>query len=93
MLYFEVKFSNGYCGCDEYTYIKTETYEEAEVYAQEYLTTSYSGFDDASQCLDDIEDYEDEEQYWEDFEAYQAECSYDLKEISKQEYEEYESLD
>ena len=86
-MYFKIIFSNGYCGCDEEIYIETETLQAADDYAQDYLVNGYIWYDDASRCLDDIEDYESEDDYWADFEDYQANCTYDIEEITKEEYE------
>jgi hypothetical protein len=47
----------------------------------------YIWYDDPCNCLDDIKDYESEDDYWADFEDYQANCTYDIKEITKEEYE------
>ena len=89
-MYFQIIFSNGYCGCDEYIYIEAEDELSADKYAQDYLINGgYIWYDDASQCLDDIEDYDIEEEYWMDFEDYQANCGYDIEEITKEEFENY----
>ena len=92
-MYFEIIFSNGYCGCDEYEYIEADSEKAAEEYAAEYLIDGYSFYDDPSQCLADMEDYDSEEEYWEAVEEYQADCGYVIREISKEEYEEYTNLE
>ena len=94
-MYFKITFSNGYLGCDEEIYEQFETIEEAEQYAEEYLTYgNYSWYDDPPYgCLNDMEDYENEEDYWAEYEEYQAGCSYYVEEITKEEYEENASLD
>lgn len=84
-MYFEVTFSNGYCGCDETIYIEAKDEKEVEEYAANYMSELYPAYEDASQCLNDIEDYENEEDYWEDFACYQAECDFMITEISEEE--------
>ncbi len=87
-MYFRIIFLNGYCGCDEKIYIETETLQAADEYAQDYLVNGYIWYDNPPcNCFDDIEDYESEDDYWADFEDYQANCTYDIKEITKEEYE------
>lgn len=89
-MYFEITFSNGYCGCDETIFIEADSEKDAEEYAAEYLVDGYIFYDDPSQCLNEMEDYDSEEEYWEDFDNYQAECSYTIREISEEEYRFYE---
>ena len=86
-MYFKIIFSNGYCGCDEEIYIEAETLQEVDEYAQDYLVNDYGWYDAVSQFLGDIDDYESEDDYWEEVEDYQVNCTYDIFEITKEEYE------
>lgn len=86
-MYFKIIFSNGYCGCDEEIYIETETLQAADEYAQDYLVNGYGWYDAVSQFLGGIDDYESEDDYWEEVEDYQANCTYDIFEITEEEYE------
>ena len=84
-MYFKITYQNGYCGCDEEYCIKANTEEEAIKYAGEAMPDLYPFYDDASQCINDIEDYDDEEEYWEDFAAYQENCDFMITELSEEE--------
>lgn len=88
-MYYKMTFSNGYCGCDEEVYEEFNTREEAEEYAEEYLTSGWYGFyEPDGRFIGDEEDYESEEEYWEAVEDYQENCTYLITEITKEEYEE-----
>ena len=88
-MYFKITFSNGYCGCDEEIYEEFNTEKEAEEYADEYLTGGmYSFYEPDSRFIGDKEDYESEEEYLAAYDSYQEDCTYDIKEITKEEYEE-----
>lgn len=90
-MYCKITFSNGYCGCDEEIYEEFNTIEEAEEYADEYLTGGmYSFYEPDSRFIGYSEDYESEEEYFEAYDEYQADCGYFIKEITKEEYEEYQ---
>ena len=88
-MYYKMTFSNGYCGCEEEIYEEFNTREEAEEYADEYLTNGmYAFYEPDSRFVGNEEDYDSEEEYWEAVDEYQAECGYSIKEITKEEYEE-----
>lgn len=90
-MYCKIIFSNGYYGCDEEIYEEFNTIEEAEEYADEYLTGGmYSFYEPDSRFIGYAEDYESEEEYFEAYDEYQADCGYYIKEITKEEYEEYQ---
>lgn len=89
-MYYKMTFSNGYCGCEEEVYEEFNTKEEAEEYAEEYLTGWYCFYEPDARFIGNVEDYESEEEYWEAYDEYQADCGYYIKEITKEEYEENE---
>ena len=95
-MFYKITFFNGYCGCDETIYIKTELNgEDLENYAEDYLTSgNYSPYWDASQCMDDDpDDYDSIDDYYEAMDAYQAECGYDIEECSEKEYLDYSGFE
>lgn len=88
-MYFKITFSNGYCGCDEEIYEEFDTEKEAVDYAEEYLTSGwYSFYEPDYRFIGDEDDYDYEEEYLEAYEQYQEDCTYDITEITKEEYEE-----
>lgn len=88
-MYCKIIFQNGYCGCDETIYEEFNTEKEAEEYAQEYLTGGmYSFYEPDYRFIGDEDDYEYEEEYLEAYDEYQANCTFIIEEITKEEYEE-----
>ena len=80
--YFLVTYSNGYCGCTEHDGAIADSLEQAENYfCNEELIYQY-GDEYVYCCLDD--DYTDE-----DYEQYIAEISVGVREVTKEELEEY----
>ncbi len=76
MKYYEIHCETPYCGEDSYEYIKSDDYEKVRQYAWECM------HENANQW------YEEDElmgQY-EDFEQYLEDCSYDITEITEEEY-------
>ena len=87
-MYFKITFSNDYCGCDERIYEEFDTENEAEVWAYEYLTSGmYSFYEPDYRFIGDEDDYESEEEYLEAYDNYQENCTYNIEEITKEEYE------
>ena len=84
-MYFKITYQNGYCGCDEDYCIKANSEKEAEEYAAEAMPDLYCFFEDASQCLNDMEAYDSEEEYWEEFDYYQENCTFAIRELSEEE--------
>ena len=81
-MFVRINYSNGYCGCDESEVLEVENIEEAEAYAAEgiydyaelytYVATGWN------------EDFESEEEE----EAYYENCTFDIEEITEEEYQE-----
>lgn len=82
-MYFRIEYTNGYCGCDVNDYIEAENIFEAEKYAANCLENYISDY--AYFCIDESI-YEEE--YEEAYEEYRDGCTYDIFEITKEEYEE-----
>lgn len=78
MRYYEIHCETPFCGEDNYFYIASDNYEEVEAFASECETEN--GYEWWDTVLE--EDGWDEEDYFE-------QCSSTIKEITKEEYEEY----
>ena len=87
MAYFEVTYSNGYCGCDETHYIEAEDEMEATRIACDDM--ELYGFYDPDSRFIDRNDYESDEEYWEAIEEYQEEIEVIVNEISEEEYNDH----
>ena len=85
MAYFEVTYSNGYCGCEETDYIEAENELEAIDLACDAI--QLYGFYDPDSRFVDRDDYESDEEYYEAIEDYQADIEVIVNEISKEEYD------
>lgn len=83
MRYYKITYSNSYCGCNEEEYIALEDNAIPEDYIE---MEAYSFYED-DRFIDADEDTSEEE-YWELMEEYQQNCSYEIEEITKEEYEE-----
>lgn len=82
-MFVEITFDNGYAGCETNEYLEVENEQEAEFYAEDFLTdyaNSYSYV--ATGWGNDFESEEEEERYFEN-------CYYSIREIVKEEYENY----
>lgn len=86
MKYYEIICSNGYCGCDEEFYEKADNLQEIEKIAQEILYNEY-GFCEPDERFIDVDP--DEEEYDLAYEEYSENLDYDIREITKEEYEKY----
>ena len=84
MAYFEVNYSNGYCGCEETHYIEAENESEAIDIA--YDEIELYGFYDPDSRFIDRDDYESEDEYWEAIEDYQGAIEVIVNEISEEEF-------
>lgn len=84
MAYFEVIYSNGYCGCDETHYIEAENEGEAIDIACGNI--ELYGFYDPDSRFIDRDDYESDEEYYEAIEEYQGDIEVIVNEISEEEY-------
>lgn len=81
-MFVRINYSNGYCGCDGSEVLEVENIEEAEAYAAEgiydyaepytYVATGWG------------EGFESEEEE----EAYYENCTFDIEEITEEEYQE-----
>ena len=72
-----IKFSNGYCGCDQEEEFEG-TYEEAVEWANEYLLDYAESMAHAAFGWD--EEYDEDE-----FEEYCENCGYDIEESEEEE--------
>ena len=86
MAYFEVTYSNGYCGCDEVHYIEAEDEMEAIRIACDNM--ELYGFYDPDSRFIDRNDYESDEEYYHAIEEYQEDIEVIVNEISEEEYNE-----
>lgn len=81
-MFVRINYSNGYCDCDESEVLEVENIEEAEAYAAEDIydyaeSNAYvaTGWDEG------FESEEEEEAYYEN-------CTFDIEEITEEEYQE-----
>ena len=81
-MFVRINYSNGYCGCDESEVLEVKNIEEAEAYAAEGIydyaesyTNVVTGWDEG------FESEEEEEVYYEN-------CTFDIEEITEEEYQE-----
>ena len=86
MAYFEVNYSNGYCGCDETHYIEAENESEAIDIA--YDEIELYGFYEPDSRFISRRDYESDEEYWEAIEEYQDNIEIIVNEITEAEFRE-----
>lgn len=82
--YYEIIYSNGFCGCDEEEYVKCDE-KAIDEYAIKGLYNSY-GFSEPDSRFMDEEDYESYEDMYEDY--IQNYLYVEWEEITKEEYEE-----
>jgi hypothetical protein len=75
-----VQYSNGYCGCDEYSIIKAESFEEAENIAQDGLYDYAQGWEHVA----NLDEFEGEE-YDEELEWYYNNCTFAVEEYNSEE--------
>lgn len=80
-MFVRIKYSNGYCGCDESEVLEVENIEEAEAYAAEAIYDYAESYSYISGWDEDFESEEDEEAYYEN-------CNFDITEITEEEYQE-----
>lgn len=93
IMYFKITFGNGYYGCDETIYEEFDSEEEAIEYGEDYLYNCYGFYEPDSMFIGDKDCYASEEEYLEAYDNYQAECGFSVTDITKEEYEEYASLE
>lgn len=84
-MYFRIEYSNGY-NCNDELYIKTSNLFEAEKYAEDCLDDYACDY--IHICIGYANDYNTYEEYEEAYDEYMAGCTYDIFEITKEEYEE-----
>lgn len=77
MVYFEVIFDNGYCGCAEHYAVSAETVGEVHNWARDYLYEYGATYDYLAFGWEGSPTEEEEEEYLED-------CVYDIEEISEE---------
>ena len=82
-MYFKMTFSNGYCGCDETIYIKTDTTDGLEEWAADYLNFNYAWVDPGEGM---IGDYDNEEEYFDAVDRYREDCTYTIEDCTEEEY-------
>lgn len=81
-MFVRITYSNGYCGCDETEVLEVENMEEAEEWASDALNDYAENYAHAATGWDtDFESEEEEEAYYEN-------CTYEIEEISEEEYQE-----
>jgi hypothetical protein len=86
MKYFKITCSNGYCGCSEEWYEVAEDTATAKDFDYEDYFQNYSFYDPDSSFIDP-DDFETEEEYEEACREYQDEISFNVTEITREEYE------
>lgn len=80
-MFVEITFDNGYTECEVEEYMEVEDEEDAQCYAEDSLTDyAESYFYVATSWGNDFETEEEREEYFEN-------CSYSIKEITQEEYE------
>ena len=79
MRYWRITCSNGYCGCDEDFYVMAESEHEAWIAGEDCLEENYSFYNPDERFVD-MRDYNQIEDYY-------IGLSYDVEEISKEEFE------
>lgn len=81
-MFVRITYSNGYCGCDETEVLEVENMEEAETYASENVNQYGESYEHVATGWD--EDFKSEE----DRDYYYENCTYEIEEITKEEYQE-----
>lgn len=85
-MFYKITYSNGYCGCDEEEYIKTDLVgEDLLNYAEDYLISNYGFYEPDARFVDE-EDYDNLDEYYAAVDDYQAECFFDIVECTEEEY-------
>ena len=81
-MFVRINYSNGYCGCDISEVLEVENIEEAEAYAAEGIYDYAESYTYVATGWDeDFESEEEEEDYYEN-------CTFDIEEITEEEYQE-----
>jgi hypothetical protein len=75
-----IQYSNGYCGCDECSVIKAESFEEAESIAQDGLYDYAQSWEHVA----NLDEFEGEE-YDEELEWYYNNCTFAVEEYNSEE--------
>ena len=81
-MFVRINYSNGYCGCDESKVLEVENIEEAEAYAAEGINDYAESYTYVVRGWDEGFESEEEE------EAYYENCTFDIEEITEEEYQE-----
>lgn len=81
-MFVRINYSNGYCGCDESEVLEVENIKEAEAYAVEGVHDYAESYTYVVTGLDESFESEEEE------EAYYENCTFDIEEITEEEYKE-----
>jgi len=79
MKYYRCTYYNGFCGCDEEFYYTAENADEAELFGYDYQS-EYS-FADPDSRFCDLDNEDEVNEYYEG-------VSFEVEEISKEEFEE-----
>lgn len=87
MKFYEVTLNTPYCGTESIEYISAETQRDAEERAEEMLQIHAEGYEYLVTGWDG-ERFDDEEKMEMALENYHADCSFELKEISEEEFNE-----
>lgn len=81
-MFVRISYSNGYCGCDETEVLEVEDMKEAETYAAENVYQYGESYEHvACGWGNDFDSEEDRDYYYEN-------CTYDIEEITEEEYQE-----
>ena len=81
-MFVRIIYSNGYCGCNESKVLEVEDIEEAENYAAESIYDYADSYAYVSTGWNTgFESEEEEEGYYEN-------CTYNIEEITEEEYQE-----
>ena len=85
MRYYKATMDNGYCGCKEVElFTEPNSVNVDNQYALDLLQ-NYSFYEPDSRFVDE-NDYESDEEYMEAYDEYQAYCTVDIEELSREEY-------
>ena len=81
-MFVRINYSNDYCRCDESEVLEVENIEEAEAYAEENIYEYADSYSYVATGWDEGFESEEEE------EAYYENCTFDIEEITEEEYQE-----
>ena len=81
-MFVRINYSNAYCGCDVSEVLEVENIKEAETYAAESIHDYAESYTYLATGWNECFESEEEE------EAYYENCTFDIEEITEEEYQE-----